>query len=230
MTAPTEYLDWWRTGEEHLGTALGRLTDEEFGEPSLLPGWTRAHVLAHLAGNADAHVNFLTWARTGVETPPYASDEARDREIAERSALPPAELRQLVLTRIERLVQAVEGLPAQAWGASVRSRQGQEIPATELPAMRAREVWVHSVDLGTGVGFDEVPADVLASIVDDVLTQWDARDVVPDLVVFAGDREWGTGRLAVSGSLPDVVAWLSGRGDGARLQADGPLPTLPVWR
>jgi maleylpyruvate isomerase len=230
MTAPTEYLDWWRRGEEHVGTALGRLTDEEFAGPSLLPGWTRAHVLAHLAGNAEAQVNFLTWARTGVETPPYASDEARDQQIAERSTLPPAELRQLVLSRVQRLVQAVEEMPAQAWGASVHNRQGQEIPATELPLMRAREVWVHSVDLDAGVGFAEVPADVLASVVDDVFTQWDARDVVPDVVLFAGDREWGTGRLAVSGSLADVAAWLTGRGDGAGLRSDGPLPSLAAWR
>ncbi|MEU2348036.1 maleylpyruvate isomerase family mycothiol-dependent enzyme [Modestobacter sp. NPDC049651] len=230
MTAPTEYLDWWRHGEEHLGTALGRLTDEEFAGPSLLPGWTRAHVLAHLAGNAEAQVNFLTWARTGVETPPYASDEARDQAIAERAALPPAELRALLLDSVRLLVAAVEQLPDAAWSASVRNRQGQEIPAVELPLMRAREVWVHSVDLDAGVGFDEVPAEVLASVVDDVFTQWDARDVVPDVVVFAGDREWGTGRLAVSGSLADVAAWLTGRGDGAGLRSDGPLPSLAAWR
>ena len=230
MTAPTEYLDWWRRGEEHVGTALGRLTDDEFAGPSLLPGWTRAHVLAHLAGNAEAQVNFLTWARTGVETPPYASDEARDQQIAERAGLAPAELRGLVLDATRRVVEALAQFPDEAWSASVRNRQGQEIPATELPLMRAREVWVHSVDLDAGVGFDEVPAEVLTSVVDDVFTQWDARDVVPDVVVFAGDREWGTGRLAVSGSLADVAAWLTGRGDGAGLQADGPLPSLAAWR
>jgi maleylpyruvate isomerase len=47
--------------------------------------------------------------------------------------------------------------------------------------------------------------------------------------VFAGDREWGTGALAVSGSLPDAAAWLSGRSTGAGLKADGSLPTLPPW-
>ena len=230
MTAPTEYLDWWRRGEEHLATALGRLTDEELGGPSLLPGWTRAQVLAHLAGNADAMVNLLTWARTGVETPAYPSDEVRDAAIAELAARAPDQLRAAVLAATGRLASAVGELPATAWTAQVRTRQGQSVPASEVVGMRAREVWVHSVDLGAGIGFDELPEDVLAAVVDDVFRQWDARDVVPDVAVFAGDREWGTGALAVAGSLPDVAAWLTGRGTGEALQADGPLPSLAAWR
>jgi hypothetical protein len=47
--------------------------------------------------------------------------------------------------------------------------------------------------------------------------------------VFAGAGEWGTGSLAVSGSLADVAAWLSGRSTGTGLKADGPLPPLPPW-
>jgi maleylpyruvate isomerase len=58
---------------------------------------------------------------------------------------------------------------------------------------------------------------------------WDVRDEVPDVVVFAGDREWGTGSLAVSGSLAEVTAWLTGRSRGEELQADGELPQLPAW-
>ena len=229
MTAPTEQLDWWQRGEEHLGTALGRLTDEEFTGPSLLPGWTRAHVLAHLARSADALVNLLTWARTGVETPAYPSDEARDAGIAETAALTPPELRAAVLAATQRLAAAVRELPEEAWSAQVRTRQGHDLPAAELPWLRAREVWVHSVDLDAGIGFADLPDDVLAAVVDDVFRQWDARDAVPDVALFAGDREWGTGALAVAGTLPAVTAWITGRSTGADLQADGPLPTLAPW-
>ena len=48
---------------------------------SLLPGWTRGHVLAHLARNADGFVNLLTAARTGEALPMYASLEARTADI-----------------------------------------------------------------------------------------------------------------------------------------------------
>src|SRR4029453_13661966 len=51
------------------------LDDAALSGRSLLPGWTRGHVLTHLARNADGAVNLLTWARTGVETPHYASRE-----------------------------------------------------------------------------------------------------------------------------------------------------------
>jgi maleylpyruvate isomerase len=230
MTAPTEVLEQWERGERHLGTALGRLTEDEFDGPSLLPGWTRRHVLAHLAGNAGAIVNLLTWARTGVETPMYASDDARDAQIEELSTLPTDQLRTAVLSGTGRLVDAVRAMPAAAWAATVRTRQGHELPAAEVPAMRAREVWVHSVDLDAGIAFADVPDDVLAGVVDDVFRQWDVRDVVPDVALFAGDREWGTGALAVAGPLAEAAAWVTGRSAGEGLQADGPLPQLPPWR
>jgi maleylpyruvate isomerase len=229
MTAPTEELDRWERGERHLGTALGRLTDEEFASPSLLPGWSRAHVLAHVAGNADALVNLLHWARTGTETPMYPSIQARDTRIDEVAALPPDQLRVAVLAATQRLADAAGAVPEAAWSAEVRTLSGRTVPAAQVPWMRCREVWVHAVDLAAGIEFSDIPDDVLAALVDDVFRMWDARDEVPDVAVFAGDREWGTGALAVAGPLPAVTAWLTGRSAGEELQADGPLPALAPW-
>src|ERR1700710_1191514 len=121
---PTEAIDWGGRGEQHLAPALGRLVDEEFGGPSLLPGWNRRHVLAHLARNADAMINLLTWARTGTETPAYASDDARDAQIEQTAAQTPDELRADVLDGTARLADAVRQMPPHAWAAEVRARQG----------------------------------------------------------------------------------------------------------
>ncbi|MGW0202053.1 maleylpyruvate isomerase N-terminal domain-containing protein, partial [Nonomuraea sp. NPDC003201] len=74
--------------QAELASATGRLlataaslSDADLAEPSLLPGWTRGHVLAHVAQNADSHLNLLTWAKTGVKVPQYASHEARTAAI-----------------------------------------------------------------------------------------------------------------------------------------------------
>lgn len=226
---PGEWIDLWERGEQHLATALGRLVEEDYAKPSLLPGWTRAHVLAHLARNADGVGNLLTWARTGTETPMYASGEARDRDIEETAGLSPDALEADVLGGTARLAEAVRTMPAQAWAATVRTNRGREIAAADVVRMRTQEVWVHAVDLDSGVEFGELPDEVLAYVVDEVFRAWGSRDEVPDVVVFAGNREWGTGSLAVAGSLADAAAWLTGRSDGSGLQADGPLPQLPRW-
>jgi maleylpyruvate isomerase len=224
-----ETLPWWEDGERHLATALGRLVDEDFDRPSLLPGWSRAHVLAHVANNADALINLLTWARTGVERQMYASSEARDAGIEETSKLPPDQLRAQVLAATQRLVGAFREMREPDWAAQLRTNRGREITAADVPWMRCCEVWVHSVDLDAGVGFADVPEDIQAALVDEVFRVWDGRGEAPDVVLFAGDREWGTGALAVAGALPDVTAWVTGRSAGQGLTADGPLPTLPAW-
>jgi maleylpyruvate isomerase len=229
VSAPQETLDRWTDGERLFATALGRLTDEELDGPSLLPGWDRRHVLAHVARNADAVLNLLTWARTGEETPMYPSPEAREAGIAETAALDPSRLRTELVAATARFADAVRGMPEAAWSAQVRTMQGRTVPAAEVPWMRCIEVVVHAVDLDAGVGFADVDEQVQAAICDAVFGSWERRGETPDVVVFAGDREWGSGAVAVSGPLPAVTGWLTGRSRGEDLAADGDLPELPRW-
>jgi maleylpyruvate isomerase len=228
VSAPAT-LGWWEDGERLLGTALGRLTDEDFDGASLLPGWTRRQLLAHVAGNADALVNLLTWARTGVETPMYASPEAREAGIARAAAVPPAELRAEVLEAAGRLAVAVRLMSDEAWAAPVRTAQGRTVCAAEVPWMRCREVWVHAVDVVAGVSFDDLPEDVLAALASDVVGVWSRREQLPDASFSAGGRSWGQGAVSVSGPLPALTGWLSGRTGPQELTADGPFPALPPW-
>ena len=75
----TQALAWAADGAAHLRGMMTRMGDDAFAKPSSLPDWTRAHVLTHVARNADAMVNLVTWARTGVPTPAYPSRESATR-------------------------------------------------------------------------------------------------------------------------------------------------------
>src|SRR6185437_8551533 len=67
------------------------LSDADVLAPSGLPGWSRGHVLSHIARNADSLVNLLSWAATGVEIPQYPSREVRDADIEAGASRPIAE-------------------------------------------------------------------------------------------------------------------------------------------
>jgi maleylpyruvate isomerase len=221
-------LRWWADGELTVAGLVDRLTDDELSADSALPDWTRAHVVAHLARNADALVNLLTWARTGVETPMYPSRAVRDAGIAETAALPPAKLRGDYVAACDRLAQAIEGMPADAWPAEVRNGQGAPVPASTVPWMRAKEVWVHGADLRAGLTFADLPADFCAALVDDVLGLFAAREQAPDVTVVATDvhRTWGSGGVRIEGPATAVAAWLT-RSDASGLSGNAPPP--PAW-
>ena len=78
---------------DQIDQATQRLLDDartipeaDLRAPSLLAGWTRAHVLAHVARGADAMRNLLIGARSGQGRPAYASAQAREADI-ERGAV-----------------------------------------------------------------------------------------------------------------------------------------------
>ena len=54
---------------DRLLATAATLTDGQMREPSRLPGWSRGHVLTHIARNADGLANLLRWARTGAGDP-----------------------------------------------------------------------------------------------------------------------------------------------------------------
>ncbi|MGZ4568721.1 MAG: maleylpyruvate isomerase family mycothiol-dependent enzyme [Blastococcus sp.] len=221
-------LRWWADGERTVADLLAGLTDDDLAAPSALPGWSRATVFAHLARNADALHNLVTWARTGVETPMYPSQEARDAGIAATAALPPAQLRDDVAAAAARFAEAVETMPDEAWAAEVRTRMNRPVPATEVPWMRAKEVWVHAVDLRAGLTFPDLAADFCVVLVDEVAATFAGRGESPDATVTATDvdRTWGSGSATVRGPVTAIAAWWT-RGDASGLT--GEVPELPAW-
>src|SRR5215472_4781932 len=68
------------------------VSDQQARQPSLLPGWSRGHLLTHVARNADSLRNLLVWARTGVETPQYRHPDERAEGIAAGAGRSAAEL------------------------------------------------------------------------------------------------------------------------------------------
>jgi maleylpyruvate isomerase len=240
----------------NLTQAAGGISDAQAREPSLLPGWTRGHVLTHIARNADSLRNLLIWARTGVETPQYASAGERDAGIAAGAGRPAAELRADVEESAAAFAAEAASMPATAWDAEVRGLRGPGHPAWYAVWRRLTEVEFHHVDLGTGYR----PADWPATFTGQGLTRLAAefqKETVPRVTLRAADSgaryEIGPGPPATAGladgrtdgladgqtaSIPvvtgptaELLAWLVGRSDGAALSMDPPgrLPELPAW-
>lgn len=230
-------LRWVDQGTRLLVDLVAGLDDEDLAAPSLLPGWSRAHVVAHVARNAEALVRLAGWARTGDEDPMYASAEQRDAEIASTATEPPAELRHLLAATAAELDQAFEAMGEQGRQATVRTRQGRPIRGSVLPWLRVREVWLHAVDLrpeGVEV-LAAAPAGLVDELVADVTTTLARDPACPSLELRASDRDepWQLGDgapTAVSGTAAQLLLWLTGRGDGTDLQVDAPrLPAVPAW-
>jgi maleylpyruvate isomerase len=228
-------LRWARLGTERLREILPFLAGSDPAAPSLLPGWTRAHVLAHLDQNATALGNLLTWARTGIPTPMYRSPQDRDRAIEQGSRLPADVLIEAVRKSADLLGASMDALPARSWRSIVASGLGRRIPAAEVPWLRAREVWVHAVDLRAGAEFAAFPVDLGRELIIDVARTLGSKLSASGVVLSATDTavEIAVGpqppRSRVSGTTADLLAWLTRRQAGALAVDNGELPEMPRW-
>lgn len=199
--------------------------------PSLLPGWTRGHVLTHVARNAEAYTNLLTWARTGTPHPAYPSREARDAAIEAGHGRSLAQQVADVRATHERFADAAAAMPAAAW-AFVLPDTGRS--AAALPWARLREVEVHHADLAVGYGPADWPEAFALRLLREVAADLDGPPMVLrpaglEHPLHVGDP---AGAPTVLGTTRALAAWLTGRGDGAELTVspDGELPVPGRWR
>jgi len=228
---PDQTLAWMHDGTGRLLADLAGLSDEGLEMPTALPGWSRRYLLAHVAANADALRNLVHWARTGQERRMYASPEQRDAGIAAGAALPAPELRAWIANSAAALAADLDALPGPAWDARVITAQGLNRSASEIPWMRDRELYVHTVDLGAGTAFADLPPEFLRMLVDDVTARRSATGGGPSLAVTASDtgQVWevaGSGApVQVTAPLADLAGYLTGRPAPALAAA----PALPGW-
>lgn len=207
---------------------------EELLAPSLLPGWTRAHVVAHVALNGEAMARAIDGLVHGTPVPMYESDEQRDADIEQLAGAEPGELRERHLAATTAFARAVGLMDDAHWTGHIdRSPGGAAWPASSLVATRRREVEVHHVDLGTSYTRADWPADFVAELLDAVTP--DHAGSGPFRVVASDlGRDWlvgGEGGPTVTGTGADLGWWLTGRGAGESLAYDaGALPALGPWR
>jgi maleylpyruvate isomerase len=215
-----------RSATDRLLGAVSALGEAAVTQPSRLPGWTRGHVLAHLARNADALTNVLR----GL--PMYESPDARDADI-ERGAARPLGDHLADLRESAARLEAAAAEPAD-WSRTVELRNGVSDLASSVPFRRWGEVELHHVDLGIGQELEDVPEDFVQREIEFLAGRFAGHPDVAASSLTDGASAWGTGRaastpeLTVTGSAPDLLGWLAGRRDGTALTVSGGgLPKLP---
>jgi maleylpyruvate isomerase len=220
------------------------LDDQAARAPSGLPGWSRGHVLTHLARNADGLCNLVEWAETGQPHPMYPSMQAREADIEAGAARPASELVADLAAASRRIEERLSGLAGPALDALVEMGP-MRIPtrAVELVSMRVREVEIHYVDLTIGYW----PADWSRGFVDRTLRQlvprFASQGAVPVDRLVATDTGGGwafspasTGAGELAGPAHSLLGWLTGRirpegaaAAGLALSGGGAIPSAPPW-
>lgn len=218
---------------------------DDWTAPSLLPDWTRAHVVAHLALNAEG----IARALRGIVADEsgdshgdrprtmYDSDQKRDSDIAELAAAPHAELRDRLLAGVTDLDNAISAVPDDRWEVRVeRTPGGRPIRAGSFPGMRLRELEIHHVDLGTSYTTD----DWSPAFAEHLMEAMHKRVAPPSAFEARptdSQRTWVFGSADAEYALPVVTGpaaaigwWLTGRPAPETLTcSQGELPSIEGW-
>ncbi|WP_404382481.1 maleylpyruvate isomerase family mycothiol-dependent enzyme [Knoellia locipacati] len=201
---------------------------DDLSAPSLCEGWSRDHVLNHLARNAEALCRLVGAAVDGTGETMYASPERRDSDIddgvgrasdvvvsdVEHTAVPLAsDLRRLTADHRDVVLERTPGGPTFKGGM--------------LPFMRLREVVYHHVDLDLDFGFDDLEGDLQVLFIENELKRQQGVDGAPSLTLRSDEGDvWtlgdGNQEAPVTGSRAGILRWLA-RQDPSGVRAE----TLP---
>ncbi len=222
------------TSARELNRTVDALSAEALAAPSLLPGWSRAHVVAHVALNGHALARVLVGVAHRQRVAMYSSNERRDADIEELTAASPHELREELYASTTAFAEAVGAMEPQHWDAWFdRTPDGPSLPVLDVVATRRREVEVHHADLDAAYTAEDWPTDFVVELLDVV-----SVDQAPSgpFAVRATDlgRTWqvgGEGGPTVLGPGWALGWWLTGRGvPDVVTSQHGELPTLGPWR
>jgi len=159
VDVPRADIDACVASHQRLLGWVADLDDDGARAASRLPGWSRGHVITHLARNADSVVRRLTGAREGQVADQYEGGAAgRAAEIEAGASRSAADLLADLRTACAGVDVALAAHPEDRWDGLSRGVDGDEAPVARLPFGRWREVEVHLVDLDVGYEPSDWPA------------------------------------------------------------------------
>jgi maleylpyruvate isomerase len=214
---------------------------DDWAAPTLLPDWSRAHVVAHLALNAEGMARALRGLVADADDDEprtmYDSDERRDRDITELAAKAPSEIRARLLGGVTILMDAMDAVPGPEWGTQLeRTPGGRTMRASALPGMRWRELEIHHVDLDAGYTRAQSPLAFAEHLLDAMSKRvrpeqpFEVRPTDSGRTWILGDGEAEYAVPVVTGASADLAWWLTGRPVPDSLSCSrGELPMIEGW-
>ncbi|CAM3219024.1 DinB family protein [Nocardioides dubius] len=213
------------------------LPDDDFALPSGLPGWTRGHVIAHVALNGEAFLRVLRLSAAEQPASMYDSAEGRDADIDALALAAPAEIRARAIAVDGDIADALCALPETGLDAVAHRLPeggGFAFAVREVPRRRLGEVEIHHADLGLpDRGRDAWPLAFSELLLES------RSPAHRDLRFAATDtgRTWGAEAVAgdaepvtLTGTSADLAWWLIGRGTGDGLtSSSGEVPPPPTY-
>lgn len=146
---PVARISACHTSHRRLLDDLEPLTDADLRLPSLLPGYSRGHLVTHLTNKATAHVALFDAAaegRVGVVHPPGYNP---DREASRGAGRPAAQQLAALEESLQLLEAAWEALDDGLWGRPALMMAGPRTMA-DVVGHHLRNIEVHHVDLDIG--------------------------------------------------------------------------------
>lgn len=220
-----------------LGLEAERWTDDDVRQPSLLPGWSRGHVLTHIARNADSISRTISGALRGEMVDRYPDGpEGRNADIEAGASRHVTELMADVrdsADRLDRLFAAVAD--ADGWDLETPER-----PVGRYTWTRWRELEVHRVDLAGQYGASDWPAAFVSYLVPTLIEKLAARVEQPlriqvieegSITTDLPGSEWIFGDdepTVVRGPDWAVAGWLTGRPEPVS-DVLSAVPALGPW-
>lgn len=233
MTAPNGSMrvaalqQWIRDADQALLRDTISILETDWHRPSLLPGWTRAHVATHLARGADRLRQVTEVSFGGAHVQEFSEIDRRE-EIehgADRTGL---ELQIDLDTSASALTATWNAVTD--WHRPVRFL-GRARPLAILPVIRLHEISVHHLDLACGFSAAQVPPEAAVPLLDWVTGRVKDADR-PAIAIeatsgFTAVIGHGPSTATVRADDASLWAWLSGR--APLTAADGEtLPALPL--
>ncbi|WP_421616507.1 maleylpyruvate isomerase family mycothiol-dependent enzyme [Agrobacterium tumefaciens] len=228
--APAHELMLARLGTAYFARLLNGIKDEDLDVASLIPGWTRRHVVVYIAYQARQLALMIEAIHNGSPVPVFDT-QTMSKLIEDGATLPARALRNLFDHAEVHLNVVWRDLSADNWAAAVML-DGTQVGIRETPWIRARAVWVHAVDLASEGSFLDFPSSLLEALLNDLgktapFEKHSLERKSNDCWIIRPDRE----QEPIFAHPADAVRWLSGR--GARrltgLPRNDATFEIPLW-
>jgi maleylpyruvate isomerase len=214
-----------RATADQLIALVADLDDATARGDSNLPGWSRGHVITHIANFSEAMTRQVDEALQGRLIEVYDGGRpARDAAIEAGADRPAAELTSHLNRAVTTLLASWDKVGPTDWPLPILHRNSNLSAGLQATW---RELTIHTSDLDLGV----TPATWSESFCLHLLDF--LRPRTPDnvhLILQAESTTWenGAGKdIRLSGALTDLTAWYAGRTAPGPIA--GPAPDLLPW-